>query len=517
MFNDDFIKEEWIEYKKKIISNGYSPKLHYHLDGYFSFEKRHQEIEKIVTDKSNKESKEFSYLPLVKTLSKTPRYKYQDGAYHLEKKIRPIFLTAHRDKYIYGFYSHLLNRLYQAKIKGTKIFNVPIAYRSDLSGKCNIQFSKEVFDFVRSQKQCSVVLTDISSFFDNIDHKILKRNWERVLGLESLPIDHYKVFKALTQYKYLNLSSFYKKFSINIKKEKPKLGSLLNFIKEDMKFNEKMKILNDFDLIVKNKQLQKECNKGIPQGLSISATLSNIYMWDFDEIIQNYVSQKGGFYRRYCDDVIIVLPNDNFDEILTLLHEEIAKKRGMIMKSSKTELAQFSKVSNKSRFECKTYDCPDLEKESYQYIENGNKKIQYLGFTFNGRDVLIRESSISRYYRKMSRRVRKTIRMAYSGRSKYSSDIIFRKQILERYTHYGSRNFLKYVYDASSKSYLNSKGEEKFGHDSIKMKKQVSRHMEILDKLVQDKNLERYLHKKKKGKKVRLKKWKNLTSANRVG
>ena len=108
----------------------------------------------------------------------------------------------------------------------------------------------------------------------------------------------------------------------------------------------------------------------------------------------------------------------------------------------------------------------------------------------------------------MHRRVRKTIRMAYSGKSKFSSSIIFRKQIYERYTHYGKRNFLNYVYNASAETCTNNKGEVKEGHNSKKMKKQVSCHMEVLEKLISDKNLERYSNKISKGKKVFFKKWK---------
>src|SRR5690606_13844326 len=47
---------------------------------------------------------------------------------------------------------------------------------------------------------------------------------------------------------------------------------------------------------------------GIPQGSPISALLSNIYMIGFDAAMQAYATKQGGSYRRYCDDILLVLP-----------------------------------------------------------------------------------------------------------------------------------------------------------------------------------------------------------------
>lgn len=37
---------------------------------------------------------------------------------------------------------------------------------------------------------------------------------------------------------------------------------------------------------------------------------SNIYLIDFDKKINDYVKANNGLYRRYCDDLIIVIPFD---------------------------------------------------------------------------------------------------------------------------------------------------------------------------------------------------------------
>jgi len=294
-------KEVWEEYKNKILSNQYEPKRHNHLDPFFSFKDDFQQIEQIIFTKGDKIDSlhGFSFLPLLKTVTKTPRFKYLEELkdYKLSTKKRPIFLTAHKDKYIYGFYSYYLNFLYQKKLSKTKFKNSPIAYRSDLNGKCNIQFSKEVFDYVKRLKNCVTILTDVSSFFDNINHDILKKNWSKILEKDRLPPDHFKIFKALTNYRYVGMTSLLKKFNITLDNVQKNNGSLLSYIKEKGKLNDKLKLLNHLDLIVKNKANQNGELKGIPQGLSISAVLSNIYLWDIDEILNEYATSKNKQFR----------------------------------------------------------------------------------------------------------------------------------------------------------------------------------------------------------------------------
>ena len=46
----------------------------------------------------------------------------------------------------------------------------------------------------------------------------------------------------------------------------------------------------------------------IPQGSSISAVYANVYMIDFDKRINDFITSQKGIYRRYCDDIIVVIP-----------------------------------------------------------------------------------------------------------------------------------------------------------------------------------------------------------------
>jgi hypothetical protein len=46
---------------------------------------------------------------------------------------------------------------------------------------------------------------DLKSFFSTLDHKILKDQWCKILNEKELPKDHYRVFKACTNFKYVLL------------------------------------------------------------------------------------------------------------------------------------------------------------------------------------------------------------------------------------------------------------------------------------------------------------------------
>ena len=139
-----------------------------------------------------------------------------------------------------------------------------LAFRS--LEKSNIEFAKDAFDKIQNLGECSAVALDLSGFFDNLDHQILKDRWCKIIGSETLPADHYAVFKSITKYSQVN---------------KDKLYTLLNISHNNPKYSRKKictsvefrNIVRKNNLIVTNKT-----SKGVPQGSPISALLSNIYM-----------------------------------------------------------------------------------------------------------------------------------------------------------------------------------------------------------------------------------------------
>ncbi len=79
----------------------------------------------------------------------------------------------------------------------------------------------------------------------------------------------------------------------------------------------------------------------LPQGTPTSPSITNIIMYDFDEKIGAYCSEKRISYTRYCDDMTF---SGDFDkkEIIELVRTEL-KKLGLFLKNRKTAFIPKSK------------------------------------------------------------------------------------------------------------------------------------------------------------------------------
>ena len=104
----------WNEYVEKVEHN-FQLKTYPQFDPYFDFQKDKALLKAIVSDPTFQKIKSHPFLPFLKVLIKTPRYRYQVGEdnYDLETKIRPISYASHFDAYLYGFYAFSLNKIYQ--------------------------------------------------------------------------------------------------------------------------------------------------------------------------------------------------------------------------------------------------------------------------------------------------------------------------------------------------------------------------------------------------------------------
>lgn len=499
------------------IEDDYRIKSYPHFDPLFNFVKDKNKIKELVSDPTHARVAGHDFLPFVKILQKTPRFKWQNdekhpdgGEYDLESKIRPISFASHFDTYIYSFYAFALNEIYQEYIKKTGFEEVVLAYRNDLGGKCNIQFAKEAFDEVKkrftSDGSCSVIALDIKGYFDNIQHKKLKEMWLRVIDETELPSDQYHVFRSLTKYSYINLASFQKQFNINLgkikQKQKKKLkrgenpayqfNSLLDLIPDKLgvqNFKEKMNLLRERGIVSQNSEfdsLRKRVLKksGIPQGSAMSAVLSNIYLASFDQEIYEKGIREGFVYRRYCDDLLIICNPAKVNELKDFLMSKIKSDCFLTIQDKKTDVIDFKPNKNGIiRAFRRKYDEKKLEFLESTIEEKNYKNIQYLGFEFNGQNYYIRPASLSRFFRKMKARIVKTVGMAYGKNSK--ANVIFKKQLYERYSHLGERNFISYAHNAASEYYVNSKKESKPGFNSPSIKKQISAHMRILNQEIE--------------------------------
>lgn len=377
-----------------------------------------------------------------------------DGKKDIKPKERDIYYAAHIDRFIYEYYGNRLNNRYNKYMKSNGIDRVSTAYRNCTPGKCNIDFAKEVFEYIVKCESAYIFVGDFSKFFDNLDHRYLKEKIKCVIGEKSLDVADYAIYKNITKFTYVEAD--------DIESEK-------GLFRRDMRDMDKYFETDEFHEF-KKKHLHKNLKKyQIPQGSSISAVYANVYMVDFDKKINDFITSRKGIYRRYCDDIIIVVP---------MSHEDIINERNK-------EIAKFiysirDKIPNLELNEDKTehffYDNGIIEK-----IKGKSNLVNYLGFTFDGKTVRIRDKSLFKFYCRAYRKI-KTVK-ENTDKKAFNAG---KKAIYRSYTHLGASkyskdhgNFLTYAY----------KADEIFSQSELlisDIRKQIKRHWWKIDSKLKD-------------------------------
>ena len=324
-------------------------------------------------------------------------------------KKRQISFAAHADAHIYSYYGHMLAQLYESQLKASGIDQSVLAFRS--LGKSNVHFAHEAFVEIEKMGDCVAFATDITGFFDNLDHGHLKSSWASILGGGPLPPDHFAVFKSLTRYAYVM---------------KNELFSILGFSENNPpKAPSRLCSGTQFrDLVRKSGLiLRHTCSKGIPQGSPISALLSNIYLLEFDSLLNAEIVKRNGVYMRYCDDILCIVPLGR-DSGLREDVEKLIGKYHLELNDGKTETITFSACGGRLV---------------------ADKPLQYLGFTFDGTRKLIRSAAFAKFSEKMRRGV--NLAKQTARKHNYQRPLpqeIWRFKLYERYSHLGRRNFVTY-------------------------------------------------------------------------
>lgn len=188
-----------------------------------------------------------------------------------------------------------------------------IIYDSYEGYKINNNISSIIFNFTadyRSNNYKYYFKTDISTFFDAIDHKILIKKLKKIIKDDGV-----------------------------------------------------IKIIND---VLKNTQIYNsekiKSTKGIPQGLAISTLLANIYLMDLD---RDFQEKKNIKYYRYVDDIFIFGNNNIFVEKEKLIYKikrlklKVNKKKTITNKIGKEFNFLGYKISN---------DCISVKDKSIKKI-----------------------------------------------------------------------------------------------------------------------------------------------------
>jgi hypothetical protein len=342
-------------------------------------------------------------------------------------KNRDIRYASHKDSAIYSRYSEALGEKYEEFASSHGIDGCILAYRAEIG--FNVTFARDLFQEIRSRRNCYVICLDISGFFDNLDHKIVRDRVIDVLGVKKLGHDWRNIINSVTRYAYVD------------KKEAEKaLGKKsVGRVCPPKLFRSKIRPIINVNKL----------DYGIPQGTPISGLLANIYLWKFDRLISNYLKSIGGSYRRYSDDIAIVLPSAAYRDAAMQAINIGLMEHFLFVKDSKTCETTFSDATGK--------------------IESSGDHLQYLGFLFDGNRILIRHQSLKNFYARMRRNIRIYVRSA--ARSGIPKTELRRRVLVGRFTHWGdAKNFVQYAYRASREM------------NAPEIKKQLRRHVKIFKK-----------------------------------
>ena len=398
---------------------------------------------------------EHSFLPLLHYTKSEKRYKKcpRTGIRTIASKDRPIKYASHRDACILSYYASVMNKLLDAYYEDAGLSDSVLAYRA--LGRGNYDFSAEVLAFAKTHAPITILAFDVSSFFDNLDHTLLKRRLKTVLGVTSLPEHWVRVFRTITAFHYVDMEELKANptFSARLKeRSRDRIASIEELKAHGIQFHP-------------NPELAKGHRRGIPQGTPISAAASNLYMIDFDAAARAYCDSIGAMYRRYSDDILVICDPAHAKTAEAKIMDLI-KAEKLEISPHKTERTEFTGTG----------------------ASVGGKAAQYLGFSFHESGPAIRESSLARQWRKMKRAVRRTRKIAEQNIASGKSTKAHTKRLYRRFTYLKVRDNdgVRIVRNFSSygrRSAAAFGNDEKITHQIKRFERATRREIEELKKL----------------------------------
>ncbi|MCF8882529.1 reverse transcriptase/maturase family protein [Erythrobacter sp. SN021] len=348
-----------------------------------------------------------SFFPLLRYTKRWQPFRpgRDSGKARPKPKDRPIRYAARRDAYIFAYYRHLLSGPYEAELERLGISHCPVAYRriptegDARRGKCNIQFAQEAVARIRELGDCHGIAVDISNYFESIDHERLKALWCRLLDVERLPPDHFAVFKNITKYRVVDRVAAYRRLGFYGVKSFTKGGHPIEgYLVPYRDIPTQLCSPHDFrqKILGENGQYESlvipnDLPHGIPQGAPISDLLANLYLIDFDVEMNALATSLGGTYVRYSDDILLILPVDEAEarRVMDELPERIRKFGDeLVIKPEKSSLVRYVQEDDGQRCEL--------------VAGKGKNGLEYLGFRYDGRNVFLRDATVSNLYRKVA-------------------------------------------------------------------------------------------------------------------
>lgn len=311
-----------------MIGKRSSPRTYNHFDYPLTF----QAAKKLACEPSAVASHQF--LPLIGYTDKKRRFRTDNSDRTIPRKLRPklasvkrrqIRYASHRDAAIFQYYAFLLEGPYDAFLKGANLDASVIGYRRGKGS--NVDMAADAFSEIVVRGNVTAFCFDIEDFFPSIQHSSLKSGLQTVLQCNILSEDWYKVFRSITAFSWVEFED---------------LAKIEGFNPRQPPFPLVKKINSALDRCRESKLLRKNHSvSGIPQGTPISAVAANIAMIDFDVRISEKIVELGGSYRRYSDDILILVDPKHASKIEKFTIDQ-ATVSGLNINSDKAEISHFS-------------------------------------------------------------------------------------------------------------------------------------------------------------------------------
>lgn len=383
--NSSITIRDWAEYyfNKKHTGGDFKKKYYLHLDPKPPAVKSDfiDWAEKILNPTS---IVKHSYLPFLRFIQRSVKRRREGGRVIILNKLRPIDYAPHADSIIFAWYAYQLSANYEKHISTTGFSDVATAYRSfGDAKKNNIIFFKEVVDFWNLNQDHLALAFDVKNFFGSMDHALIRKSVREVMGFDQIPDDWHSILKQITHYSYI-----LKDRAIGLIKKNPSFvahGRLCNTA--------------GFKYLISHSLLQGDTksNVGIPQGSPISCVIANLYMLNFDKTVYEFANSVGGFYRRYSDDIVLIVPRSAYAEAGKVINSAISERK-LKLSEDKTE-----------RWARKGQAVFEIDNDGNQMKL---RKFSYLGVTYDGMRYYLRHHAIARVQGRIVRSTKLAARYA---------------------------------------------------------------------------------------------------------